>query len=374
MAKPVIDWLDDTSHVLISPHFNEVTKSLLEDAVEPHRGLQGHLWLSSSGTEHFPKMIALSKKAFLASAKAVNTHFGITADHSWLNVLPLFHAGGLSIHARAHLSDSLVYDFSEEKWNPHLYVERLNKLNISFSSLTPTHVYDLIQHGLTPPKSLQAIIVGGGALPVDHHAQALALGWPLHRSYGMTEMCSQIATAPHPTKKAAPLNHVEIRFDADDFIELKSDALFTGFVHGDDPQHDFKDPKVQGWYKTQDKGTLIDGTLHVYGRGSHFIKIGGESINLSELEMNWESVLNKHRCSKDAVLIDVPDERLGRKICLAVADSLKDRDFTPLLEDFHQQILPIAKIRDIYPVNHIPRSALFKVQREELRNLIAEAR
>lgn len=374
MAKPLIDWHDDISHVMLNPLMPDHIKEQLLHAVEPYQDLKGHLWISSSGTENFPKMIALSKKAFLTCAQAVNEHFEITNEHIWLNILPLFHTGGLGIHARAFLSGSPLFDFSEKKWDPHKFVDRLKELNISFSSLTSTHVYDLVQEGLKPPESLQAIIVGGGALSEPLHEKAYNLGWPLHRSYGMTETCSQVATAlhPHPKTQLVILNHVQMRFDADEFIEIKSEALLTGYVHGNDPERVFIDPKVDGWYKTQDKGVILADFLQIYGRGSNFMKIGGENINFSDLEIAWEGVRVKHRCHKDAVLIDIPDDRLGKKICLAVVEDLKGVDFAPMIDDFYKQVLPIAKIREVIYVEKIPRTQLYKVQREELRKLILE--
>ncbi len=372
MAEPLIDWTSDESHVFINPLLPKDTQDLLQNAVAPYRDLKGHIWLASSGTESFPKMIALSKKAMLISANGVNHHLLIEKKHPWLNVLPLFHAGGLGIHARALLTDSQVFDFSEKKWNPTGFVESLEEFNISFSSLTPTHVYDLVSLNLRPPKHLEAIIVGGGELPKKLHEEAFALGWPLLKSYGMTETCSQIATALHsnPETQLVILNHVELRFNAEEFIEVRSEALLTGYVHGNDPLCRFIDPKVDGWYTTQDKGRIEADFLQIFGRGSNFIKIGGENINFSDLETVWENIKVKHHCHEDVVLIDLPDERLGRIVCLAIVKGQGNVNLTAWMEEYRQQVLPIAKIRDIYQVEFLPRTELFKLKKNELREMI----
>jgi O-succinylbenzoic acid--CoA ligase len=374
MAKPLIDWNNDESHVLISPFFPKSTQELLHAAVKNHMHLKGHVWLASSGTENFYKMIALSKEAILASAKAVNQHLSIESGQSWLNILPLFHTGGLAIHARGYLSHSPVFDFSEKKWDPIAYVQRLEELDIAFSSLTPTHVYDIVVQQLKPPKSLSAIIVGGGALSPALHEEAYALGWPLLKSYGMTETSSQIATAidPNPQTHMLILDHVKLRFNPDDFIEIKSDALLTGFVHGNDPHNNFINPKVNDWYTTQDKGEMLEGYLNLHGRGANFMKIGGENINFSDMEIVWEQIRIQHHILEDNVLIDLPDERLGRIICLAVVDPQRKREFKPLIDNYYQQVLPIAKIREVYYVDFLPRTSLFKLKKEELRKMILE--
>lgn len=371
MAKPQINWYDAESHLFINPLLPEETKRLLSQCIEPYGHLKGHIWLASSGTENFPKMIALSKKAMMVSAESVNAHLKATNEHAWLNILPLFHTGGLSIHARATLSESTLYDFSEERWNPITYVNLLERYNIAFSSLTPTHIYDLISLNLSPPHTLKAIIVGGGMFPKNLHEKAYALGWPLLKSYGMTEVCSQVATASQtdPDAHLQVLKHIELRFNTEDFIEIKSDALLTGFIHGNDPKKNFIDPKVEGWYTTQDKGALKDSFLQIYGRGSNFIKIGGENINVSQLESLWENIKVQHHCTSDVVLIDMPDERLGNIICLAAAsNSLTYLD--ALIKEYNCQVLPLAKIRKTFHLEALPRTELFKLKKNELRQAI----
>lgn len=370
MAKSLIEWEDEQSHVFINPLLPDQRQTLLQQSIMPYHNLKGHIWLASSGTENFPKMIALSKKAMLVSAEAVNDHLQIKAEDSWLNVLPLFHTGGLAIHARAQLSGSSVFDFSEKKWDPVQYVKLLRQYKIAFSSLTPTHVYDIVSRNLLPPKSLRAIVVGGGMCPEKLHDKGLALGWPLLKSYGMTEICSQIATASSPDAKGSHLTllkHVDLRFNREDFIEIKSDALLTGFVHGNDPEKKFIDPKVEGWYTTQDKGSAQEGILQVFGRGANFMKIGGENISFSELENIWENIKVKHHSTQDAVLIDIPDERLGKIVCLAMVASKEMESFEPLIEEYQKEVIPIAKIRRIYTVEAIPRTELFKLKKNELR-------
>lgn len=377
MAKPQIDWNGPESHCFINPLLPAETKRLLSECIEPYGHLKGHIWLASSGTESFPKMMALSKKAMLASAEAVNAHLKATAEHVWLNILPLFHTGGLSIHARAMLSGAPLYDFSEEKWNPTTYMQRLEKYHITFSSLTATHVYDLMALNFSPPPGLKAIIIGGGMFPKKLHEKAYALGWPFLKSYGMTEVCSQVATASQadPEANLQVLKHIELRFNPENFIEIKSAALLTGFIHGNDPEKKLIDPKVEGWYTTQDKGTLNDHFLQIHGRGASFIKIGGENINVSQLESLWENIKVQHPCTCDAVLIDLPDERLGNIICLAVvSDSINSSeslaDLEALIQEYNGQVLPIAKIRKTFPVASLPRTELFKLKKNELREKI----
>jgi acyl-coenzyme A synthetase/AMP-(fatty) acid ligase len=69
------------------------------------------------------------------------------------------------------------------------------------------------------------------------------------------------------------------------------------------------------------------------------------------------------------VIVDLPDERLGRIVCLAKLVGGK-KNLQPLIEEFHKQVIPIAKIRRVYEVDNIPRTELFKLKKNELRELI----
>ncbi|HEX6085416.1 MAG TPA: AMP-binding protein, partial [Thermoanaerobaculia bacterium] len=100
-----IDWLSDESHVLLNPRMPAAERERLQSFVTE---LPGHLWLATSGTTGSLKLTALSKRAMLASAAAVNRHLQSTASDVWLCVLPSFHVGGLGIYARAFLSGARV--------------------------------------------------------------------------------------------------------------------------------------------------------------------------------------------------------------------------------------------------------------------------
>jgi o-succinylbenzoate---CoA ligase len=173
-----IDWLSTDSHVLLNPRMPEEERRRLESLVVD---LPGHVWLATSGTTGALKLTALSKRALLASAAAVNRHLQSDDRDVWLCVLPTFHVGGLGIYARAFLSGARVVTSGWE--------------DVTLASLVPAQVTDLVRDRVEAPPSLRAVVVGGGALSEELYAAARALGWPLLPSYGMTECCSQVATA-----------------------------------------------------------------------------------------------------------------------------------------------------------------------------------
>ncbi len=70
------------------------------------------------------------------------------------------------------------------------------------------------------------------------------------------------------------------------------------------------------WSLPGDMATIdADGTVHLLGRGSLCINTGGEKVYPEEVE----SVLKTHSAVRDAVVVGVPDERLGQRVAAVIA-------------------------------------------------------
>jgi O-succinylbenzoic acid--CoA ligase len=331
-----IDWLSAQSHVLLNPRMPEEERQRLESFVID---LPGHVWLSTSGTSGALKLVALSKDALLASAAAVNRHLDSDANDVWGNVLPAFHVGGLGIYARAFLSGARIVSTIGE--------------GVTLASLVPAQVVDLVRSRQTAPRSMRAIVVGGGALSEELYRDARALGWPLLPSYGLTECCSQVATAKGDSPELLLLDHVEARIEADGRLALRSDALLTGYA----TENGFSDPKIDGWFITEDVATIDGRSLRVQGRSGDFVKIGGESVDLSRLDRILASL------GADAAVVAIPDDRLGHVIALAVASG----DADAIAAAFNARVLPFERARSVRRVAEIPRTPLGKIVRKRLQ-------
>lgn len=330
-----IDFLSHESHVLLNPRMPEEERRRLESFVVD---LSGHVWLSTSGTTGALKLTALSKRALLASAAAVNRHLQSDAKDVWLCVLPAFHVGGLGIHARAFLSGARIVAGG---WD-----------GVTLASLVPAQVSDLVRDRVVAPRSLRAVVVGGGVLSEELYSAARELGWPLLPSYGMTECCSQVATATLESRELLLLDHVEARVEADGRLALRSEALLTGYA----TEEGFVDPKVDGWFLTEDVGAVEGPVLRVEGRRGDFIKIGGESVDLSRLDRILAGL------GADAAVFPVPDERLGHVIGLAVASG----DAEAVAAAFNARVFPFERVRRVVRIAEIPRTALGKIMRARL--------
>ena len=345
----LIDWTSRESHVLLNPRMPVEEQARMRSFVVD---LPGHLWLATSGTTGALKLTALSKEAMLASAAAVNRHIEATASDVWYCVLPLFHVGGLGIYARAFLSRSRVIG---AEWNAQQFA---SNDEFTLASLVPAQVSDLVQLGLVSPPNLRAIIVGGGALSDVLYDDARALGWPLLPSYGMTETCSQVATATLASSELSLLGHVEARTEPDGRLAFRSSSLLTAYA----TEHGLIDPKIDGWFVTEDLGTIAGRVLRVQGRRGDFIKIGGESVDLARLDAILSAIAGSH-----AAVVPMPDRRLGHVIHLAIDPSGNTEDIAAA---YNARVHPFERARAVHRVSEIPRSPLGKLLRRELVRLI----
>ena len=346
----LIDWTSAQSHVLLNPRMPAEDQLRLRSYVTD---LPGHLWLATSGTTGALKLTALSKEAMLASAAAVNRRLQSTASDVWCCVLPEFHVGGLGIFARAFLSGTRV---TRMRWDAR---EFAGNREMTLASLVPAQVRDLVESQLPSPPELRAIVVGGGALALSLYDEARALGWPVLPSYGLTETCSQVATAGLDAPALVVLDHVQVRTEPDGRVALRGSSLLTGYG----TERGFVDPKIDGWFITEDLGSLEGDILRIEGRRGDFVKIGGESVELARLDAVLVAIAGRH-----AAVIAVADARLGHVIHLVV-DALLDPD--AVASAFNARVHPFERARAVHRVAEIPRSPLGKLRRHELANAVS---
>jgi O-succinylbenzoic acid--CoA ligase len=361
-------WDGPDTELLINPRLPAGDLDRFRRLVERAGPLPGHIWLATSGSGGRLKPVALSREAVLASAAAVNAHLESSDRDVWLDPLPIFHAGGLGIHARAHLSGARVVTI--ERWSPSEFCASAVREGATLSALVPAQVFDLLRAGLRAPTSLRAVVVGGGALGSSLYDRARALEWPLLPSYGTTECASQAATADLdsllwislPPLRALP--HLTLRTDPAGRIEMRGASLFTGYATEDG----LVDPKTDGWWRSDDLGSVENGVVTVTGRagGDDVVKVLGESVALTALDQTLEAVMLDLRVVGEAALFAVPDQRAGAALRLACA-GLDAPSAERLRAEFNRRVAPYERVTGLVAVGRIPRTALGKVVRRELR-------
>jgi len=316
----------------------------------------------TSGSTGTPKAVLHTWANHFYSAKGANANVPLGGGDQWLLSLPLYHVGGLAVLVRCALAGAAVALPGSEM-----------SLSQGLTGADATHVsmvatqFRRVLTALSddPPAALRAVLLGGGPIPDALLQRGHEQGWPLHTTYGCTEMASQVTTtapgAPLDTLRTAGrrLPHRRVRIENGQ-IMVAGAPLFRGYVTADgldDPRTD------EGWYPTGDRGRLdAGGRLHVQGRLDRMFVSGGENVQPEEIEAALERLDGVER----AVVVPVPDSEFGQRPVAFVrrTESSEARS----LEDALARTLPGFKIPDAF--HSLPKEGegdAFKIDREQLR-------
>jgi len=324
------------------------------------------LW--TSGTSGRPRGVALSAEALRIHALAVARRLGLHEGDRWLASLSVAHVGGLALVTRAALLGSEVV--ATGGFEAEAASQLMDRGRVTHMSLVPTQFMRLLEHraGAPLPPTFRCVLIGGAHAPDALVRRALGAGWPVALTYGMTEACSQVATAPPDVVRARresagkPLDGVEVRTSDDGEILVRGPTLAIGYVGSDEPMTD-----EEGWYHTGDLGSLDDdGFLRVTGRRADRIVSGGVTVDAREVE----AALEAHPAVVEACVVGVPDAEWGERVGAVVVGV--EGEVTPdELASFLEERLMSAKRPRVWKfVDGLPRNANGKINRVEVRGML----
>jgi O-succinylbenzoic acid--CoA ligase len=352
-----VDFDAEAPQVLCHPDQRKFVPDLLR-ALAPY-DLRNHFILFSSGTSGgVLKGYALSRESLFANAAAVNRHFGLTNDDVWGLSLPVYHVGGLSVLARARLLGNRVID--ARGWNPDTWVDRIRGATVT--TIVPTQLFDLVARGIRSPAELRWAIVGGDFLSGALLSEAVALGWPVTRTFGMSEVASQLASATVPGDaplRVLPLH--EVRIDEGQLL-VRSPSLFTlqfelGAAVAVTRARDLCTP--DGFYRTMDRARLEGDAIVPLGRVGDAIKMGGHLVSVNQLRDELAAFLLPRGRYGQAELTIEDDERKGKRLVLLVLpEALTAAEHAELAA----RLRPV-KIDEVRTVPEFARTALGKLKR-----------
>ena len=215
--------------------------------------------------------------------------------------------------------------------------------------------------------------------------RALAAGWPLALTYGMTEMASQVATATpaqvrrKPGTVGRPLDGVQLRISAEGEVLARGAMLALGAVEASHGGDDGAVPLVpvaplaplagdDGWYRTGDLGRLDgDGDLWITGRRSDRIITGGVNVDPHEVE----AALRGYPAIADACVVGLPDPEWGEVVAAVVVLAEGAFDAAAAGAWSRERLAPPKRPRRWLPVDALPLNANGKVDRGAVRGLFS---
>ena len=156
----------------------------------------------TSGTSGRPKAVQLTRSNILAGSQASAARLGVQAHDCWLLCMPLYHVGGLAAALRSCIYGTAI-DL-QAGFDVNMVCSAIAAGHITIVSLVPTMLQRLLAAGAAPPPSLRCVLLGGSAAPPELVHRALALGWPIFPTYGLTETAAQAVTATPAEALAKP--------------------------------------------------------------------------------------------------------------------------------------------------------------------------
>ena len=296
----------------------------------------------TSGSTGVPKAALHTFGNLYHSARGSNANIPLRPGYRWLHSLPLYHVGGLSILFRCLLAGATV-----ALPQPGTSLgESIANLGATHVSLVSTQLSRLLREGADLGR-LKAVLMGGGPVQPSLVDEALARGLPLHTSYGLTEMASQVTTTPPDASleelrtagRVLPSREVSISERGE--ILVRGETLFAGYVEGEESDRSLD---AEGWFHTRDLGEIDEsGYLRVGGRMDNLFISGGENIQPEEIE----EALCRLDGIDEAVVVPVLDEEFGvRPVAFVRAAGRKPEELAQELEP----LLPRFKI----PISFYP--------------------
>ncbi|MCG8468127.1 MAG: fatty acid--CoA ligase family protein [Gemmatimonadetes bacterium] len=284
-------------------------------------GTEVVLWTSGSGGT--PKIACHGWAGLLAAARAANARLGLGSGDCWLATLSWAHVGGLALLPRA-LAAGASIAFSGDRFDPALALDGLRTHRATHVSLVPAMMHRLIERSEPPPAELRVALVGGAATPPRVTRRAVAAGWPISLTYGLTEAGSQVATATpeevcrRPGAVGRALDDVELEIDdapgESGEISIRGPGLLLGYLG--EPARDPED-----WFATGDLGAIDEeGGLRVTGRLGDRILSGGVNVDPRAVE----DVIAEHPDVREVCVVGLPDPVWGQIVTGVVGSDRPD--------------------------------------------------
>lgn len=340
----------------------------------------------TSGSTGAPKGVVLTQGAlFWNAVNSAHMHDLTSADRV-LTTLPMFHVGGLNIQTAPalHAGASVIL---HAKFDPGAAIEAIERERVTLAVFVPAQLAAMMDHPRWRDadfSSLRALTTGSTIVPESFVRRVHARGAPLIQVYGSTETCP-IASYVRPADAYRKAGSAGLPALYCDVKVLDGDGRDA--AAGEDGEIVVRGPNVMagywnapaltaealrdGWYRSGDIGHLDDeGYLHVVARKHDMIISGGENIYPAEVE----AVLLECPDVLEACVVGRPDERWGEAVVAAVALRPGARmSEAQALALFEGRIAHYKRPREICFVEALPRNALGKIRREDLKAIIGAA-
>ena len=324
------------------------------------------LLVYTSGTTGRPKGALLTHGNLLSSATAVATSWRWTPEDRLLLALPLFHLHGLGVGVNGTLSAGAAVSL-RPRFDADDVASRARAAEATMFFGVPAMYQRLDAAGRAGDLAGLRLIVSGSAplAPPLAESVAAAAGQMPRERYGMTETVMLTGNPYDGPRKPGtvgfPFPGVEVRLADTGEIEVRGPNVIGGYY--EQPEATAEAFTADGWFRTGDLGEHDeDGYLRIVGRSKDLIISGGYNVHPREVE----EALLAHPAVADVAVVGRPSERWGEEVTAFV---VLDESCGPdeLRAYAAERLAPYKVPKSVEFIDELPRNALGKVLRNELR-------
>ncbi len=345
------------------------------------------LIMYTSGTTGAPKGVLMPADPIAACLDGLADAWQWTEDDHLVHGLPLFHVHGLVLGMLGSLRRGNRVSHTVRP-TPESYASKMADEATMFFGV-PTVWSRMVADSSSARalKGARAIVSGSAALPVAvfEELQQLTGVTPLER-YGMTETMITISTRidgdRRPGHVGLPLNGVETRIRGDDDELLAHDGtsigtlevrgLTVGAGYLNRPDATAEATTDDGWFVTGDSAVIGEDGMHrIVGRTSvDIIKSGGYKVGAGEVEASIAELPGV----AEVAVVGVADDDLGQRIeAVIVASDGMSVNADDVIAHVAAQLSIHKRPRNVHIVESLPRNALGKVQKAQIRASLEES-
>ena len=331
--------------------------------------------LYTSGTTGRSKGAMITHGNLLSNAESLVKLWRITGGDVLLHALPLFHVHGLFVAL-----NTCFLAGAEIIWFDRFDAEALTAAMPQASLMmgVPTFYTRLLA---TPAftrdttTNMRLFISGSAPLLAETHQQFSAVaGHAILERYGMTET-GMIASNPYEGQRvpgtvgfALPDVSVRLRGDQPGILEVKGANVFKGYWRM--PEKTAEDFTEDGYFITGDVGTInAEGRVAIVGRAKDLIISGGFNVYPKEVE----DVLDAIPGVAESAVVGVPHGDFGEGVIAVVTAKGPIPSEAEMIATASTQLARFKVPKRIFTLADLPRNAMGKVQKAELRKTYNDA-
>ncbi|HEY3476811.1 MAG TPA: AMP-binding protein [Anaerolineales bacterium] len=340
----------------------------------------------TSGTTGRPKGAEITHGNLISNLQSLHEAWGWNPDDVLLHVLPIFHVHGLFVALHGALYAGATTLLMRE-FDARRTLRMLASGACTVFMAVPTihqrllDVPDARQFDLS---SVRLITSGSDRLPDEVFTGfQQTFRYTLLERYGMTETGMNCSNPLHGERRLGsvglPLSGVEVRVVNPENnrllpdgeigeVQLRGPNVFKGYWKQSEKTSDSF--TADGWFHTGDLGFREpDGYLTLCGRSKDLIISGGLNIYPPEVER----VLAEHPAVAACAVIGCPDREWGERVTAVVVvqrgASISEAD---LMAFCRERLAPYKSPKSIIFNDELPRNAMGKVQKAELRQTVCQ--